>query len=141
MPSEVSDEIVLIHPALPPMVGFKESNFFFSNTIGAASASQVFGPLVPTDRYWWVQLADVRHNDANPLALSIRMQDTLGNQAAIFNESVTRGADDVAALNRPFLLPNDTRLVGVANGIAATFVVTLRFFYLELLHAEINPTA
>lgn len=141
MPSEVSDEIVLTHPALPPMVGFKESKFFFSSTAGVAGVAQVLGPLVPTDRYWWIQLADLSHNDPTSRKLSIRMQDTVPNDVAIFNEVGTRSTNELAAFSRPFLLPNDTRLLGVASALAATFVLTLRFFFLEFLHAEVNPSA
>ncbi len=140
MPSDVSDEVVLVHPALPPMVAFKESRFFHSQTLGVVGATEVVGPLVPTDRYWWIQFAHVFHNDgATARVLGLAIRDTVPNEVRILQETTTRVDNQPLSIARPLNLPNDTRLVGVVNAIDGAKRLTLEFFFLEFLHAEINP--
>lgn len=141
MPSEVSDEIILTHPAIPPMVGFKEGMFRFNESIGGLGSSVVLGPLVPTERYWWVQLLDFRHDDPVDRRLGLAMQDTVPNEVLIHQQPAVSLANIGIVLERPFLLPNDTRFVVRSNNMAAGQVLTLRFFFLEFLHAEVNPHA
>lgn len=142
MPTEVSDEIVLTHPVMPPMVGLKEGRFFFQQVQGAVGAIEVSGALVPTDRYWWIQVIQFFHNDTVTLrSLRLSMQDSIGNRVAIRDDTPAIDAIVMGAIQRPFLLPNDTRLVLSAPAIGAAFFLQMRFFFLEFLHAEINPTA
>lgn len=141
MPSEVSDEIVLIHPAVPPMVALKEGKFFHAAVTGAAGVATVDGPQVPTDRYWWVQTCDVRHDDGTARLISLEMVDTVPNIVVIFSEQTTRASNAPAPMARAFLLPNDTFLRGRLNAITAGNFVSIRFFYLEFLHAEMSPQA
>jgi len=141
MPSEVSDEIVLIHPAVPPMVGFKESQFFFQEALGVVGAIEVEGPLVPTDRYWWIQFCELQHNDgATQHNLRLAVRDTVPNTVVVFNTEGTRDVIPVG-VDRPIILPNDTRLVAQVPAIAAGSRVRIRFYFYELLHAEVNPSA
>lgn len=142
LPSEVSDEIVLTHPAIPPMVGFKESRFFFQEKTGALGVFEIVSDLVPTDRYWWIQYCEIRHNDTGSsrnLLLSIR--DTVPNDVSIFSHHLSVPANILIGLERPILLPNDTQLVASVTSLGAAFTVRLRFFFYELLHAEVNPSA
>lgn len=141
MPTEVSDEIVLVHPAAPPMVGFKENQFFFQEVLGTLGVANAQSTLVPTDRYWWVQMLEIFHSDAASRTLRIAFRDSLSNEASIVQGSAAVGAGVRLVFERPFLLPNDTRFIGLADGMAAGARLTLRFFFLEFLHAEINPAA
>lgn len=141
MPSEVSDEIVLTHPAIPPMVGFKEGQFFFRQVAAAAGATEVLGGLVPTDRYWWVQLAAVFHNDGVARFLVLKMRDTVPNEVRIVDPRESVGGGLHLTLDRPFLLPNDTQLVGSVDALGGANILTINFFFYELLHAEVNPHA
>jgi len=140
MPTEVSEEIVLTHPAIPPMVGFKESQFFFQTVTGAAGVNEVQSSLVPTDRYWWIQLAHMIHDDPTARSLRFQLRDTVPNTVAIQTSETNVAATVEWALLRPFILPNDTRLVARSNTIVAGGIITLAFFFYELLHAEINPS-
>ena len=140
MPTEISDEIVLVHPAVPPMVGLKEGKFFFSATQGAVGVTEVVGPLVPTDRYWWVQLCDFFHDDPVDRSIVLQMRDTVPNTVAIVADPALKSAFQLSTLPRPFLLPNDTQFVASA-AVAAAQRISLRFFFLEFFHAEINPSA
>lgn len=140
MPSEVSDEIVLVHPAIPPMVGFKEGTFFFEDIVGVLGVNEVLGPLVPTDRYWWIQYLDYRHDDPTTRILRLLMRDTAGNELSV-QTSNSVIATERQTLTRPLILPNDTRLVAQSSAIAAGQRLQLRFFRYELLHAEVNPSA
>lgn len=141
MPTEISDEIVLIHPAAPPMVGFKENQFFFQEVLGTLGVANAQSSLVPTERYWWVQMLEIFHSDATDRGLRIAMRDSLGNETTIVQSQGALASGVRLVLERPFLLPNDTRFIGLADGMAAGARLTLRFFFLEFLHAEINPTA
>ena len=141
-PSEISDEIVLTHPAVPPMVSFKEGRFFNVDFTGSAGATSVASSLVPTDRYWWIEFADIFHDDTvtdRRLELSIR--DTQPKTVGIMNNVAAIGPGIRLALPRAIILPNDTQLVATVDAIGGAFAVHLRFFFYELLHAEVNPTA
>lgn len=140
MPTEVSDEIVLIHPAVPPMVGFKENAFFFHRTLAANGAVEVVAPLVPTDRYWWIQFLDIQHNDLTNRVLRILVRDTVPNEV-IIQTSGAAADSETRTFDRPLILSNDTQLVGQVPAIDAGARLRIRFYYLELLHAELNPQA
>jgi len=140
MPTEISDEIVLTHPVMPPMVGLKEGRFRHFRTTGAAGATEILGAQVPTDFYWWIQAVSLFHTDTvADRILRLQMLDTSANRVTILQDRVAVGADLHLVLERPFLLPNDTRLVASVDGLGAGFALTLEFFRLEFLHAEINP--
>lgn len=142
MPTEVSDEIVLTHPAIPPMVGFKEGQIFFQQVTGGSGAEEVASSLVPTDRYWWVQAIDLSHTDAAARVVRLSLRDTVPNTVALKSSGAT--TLPVLArftMDRPIIVPNDMQIVATVIGIVAPFVVTLRLFFYQLLHAELNPKA
>lgn len=141
MPTEVSDEIVLIHPAIPPMVGFKEGQIFFETVLGAAGADEVVTSLTPTDRYRWVQFLHVAHTDTTDRFVRIAIRDTGPNDVIIEQSQVVLSASTPLVLSRPIIVPNDMQLVATVAGILAPFVVRVSFFFYQLLHAEVNPTA
>lgn len=140
MPSEISDEIVLVHPAVPPMSGLLEGRFFYQTVTGVNGVTRVQSALVPSDRYWWVQLAAVTNNDGVARTSWFALEDTVPNEAAIHAATGNIGTNVPFTFGRPFILPNDTRLLGRCNAIAAGSRLLLEFFYYELLHAEVNPS-
>lgn len=137
MPDEIAEEIVLTHPAQPPTASFLER--IFRNTVtGAATVTTVDLPSAPSDRYWWVQACGGFHNDTAERRLTI----LLGSSTIGYSE-LTQGSrllqNDSQAVQRAFLVPPLLNIRMTANGLAATFVLTLRSLYVELLLAENHP--
>jgi len=137
MPDEVAEEIVLVHPAQPATASFLE-RMFRQQVVGAATVTTVDLLTAPADRYFWVQATGGFHNDPGPRRLTI----LLGSSALGYTElasSIAATQNFSEAILRPFLVPPGLNVRYSLDGLAATFVLTARFLYVELLLAESHP--
>lgn len=139
MPTELSDEIVLVHPAQPFPASFHQLQRM--NLISAVGVEEVLGPEPGPDRYFWVHAFDTQHNDTvatHNLELRLRFVDT-GEFVRL--EQVS----DVPTLipifgRRSILVPPGMQLTGISTEvIAAGAQMRLRAYYLDLAQAELPP--
>lgn len=137
MPSELADEIVLVHPAQPFASSFNEIRL--ESTIGATGAVIAVGLLPGTDRYFWVHSFSATHDDttAREMQVGIR-QDSTGDEAAVVWRNGVGAAQPLPS-PRSLLIPQGYRLYARTNAIGAGSAITLRAIYLDLLEGEIAP--
>lgn len=137
MPSDLSDEIVLTHPAQPPgselykAVGIERS--------GAATVTTVNGDQPGEDFFHWIQALDVSHDDPVDRDLTLQLEQVVsGNIVRVFR-TLGVPAGIPTGLDRVLLVGNGWRPVVVASALAATQVLTLRYMYVAYRIGERYP--
>jgi len=137
MPSSISDEIVLVHPAQPFGSGFHQMRVFFGT--GTAAATSLLGPEPAEDHYFWVHVASVFHDDPTNRILNLRLeQQSTGDGAELVGRQSMVANDHLPVL-RSFLIMPDFRLEVRAAAMAAGQRLFMRIMYLDLLAGEICP--
>lgn len=138
MPTSISDEIVLVHPAQPFGSGFHQMRVHFAGA--GLGATSLLGPEPAVDHYFWVQAASFFHNDVTARDLSVRLeQQSTGDGAELVTEHLAVPVLTHVAVERSFLIMPDFRLEVRANAMGAGANMFLRMMYLDLLAGEICP--
>jgi hypothetical protein len=141
-PDELSATLQLTHPFLPGT--HKLRNFTFSNTASAINVPNVFGPVVPDDRYWYVNAIDVRTNAelvARRLRCSLRIVLAAGVlDIVIIQRQLTLLVDDGVCINRPLIMPPRSLLFAEVDALTAGAKTVLNFAYIEHQLLEPHPT-
>lgn len=137
MPSDVGDEIILTHPAQPWSSKLDEMQNL--NIVGAASNEFVSGAVPAENHYFYIPWVHWFHNDptARRLQLMIENFDT-SIRVIIFRENAVPQNEE--RFNpRPLLIPAGFFLRARAQGIAATFSVSMTLSVIDLLVGELAP--
>lgn len=137
MPSEVSEEIILTHPAVPATARFDQSQ---TENLAVISPALIIDAPIPAEgHYFWIPIYQVRHDDPVARNLSLGLIDTISgvlievkNQATVLTNIPLFG-------DRGILVPARWRLRGTINALAATQVMTLSYMFMDLLVAETPP--
>lgn len=142
-PTSISDELLLTHPLLPGSHRFRSSN---GQTGAGGAGSLTVGPFGPNavvgapERYWYVFACDIRTvGDVAVRVLSIFLRITTGaaNFDAALVSAVQPSVNGRICVPRPFLIPPNGVLVGVAETIGAGGVLTLAVNFVE--HKLLDP--
>lgn len=137
MPSDLAEEIVLVHPAQPFASSFNEIR---SDAItGTAGATSVVGTNPGTDRYFWIHAFSGEHDDPvdRDMTLELEQATPSRNVAIAFFPAVPAGQQRPSP--RSFYVPFGWRLRVRVNAIAAGQVVLLRSMFVDFLEGEVAP--
>lgn len=137
MPSEISDEIVLVHPAQPWSSKLDEQKTETLQATGVVST--VEGSIPAEDHYFWVHAAHISHNDPVNRRLQFLIREPTTSVQVILHSVEDVAANLTTEMLRSFLIPAGWRLIGTAAGLAAGQVLTLRYTILDFLVGEIAP--
>jgi len=138
-PSEVSDDIVLVHQVLTGTERLTQFQEF--NVTGGAGSNTATGPAVPADKWWYVFAAGVFHNDPLPVEMALHMRsDITALEVCVI--AAERAVPTFARLGapRPIILPPRCNLFGRTIGIAGAQQVTVRGIFIEMDLGEPAPS-
>lgn len=138
MPTEISDEIVLTHPAQP----FTSSldTMTHGGSTSAAGVNFIQSTVVPAGEVHWIHAFDAFHNDAVTRRLSIAMNQVQGNQLTMVAIDKASAQFQVLMSPRSLLLPAGYRLYAEVDIIGAGNLIFLRFEFVRYVAAEIPPS-
>lgn len=137
MPSDISEEIVLTHPALP--VGSLVSRLSTSLTAGAAGNPAVNGPQPGDGQLHWIIAAQLSHDDPTDREVRFALEEVLSGRLGTLLTQVAVPAGVEVALPRSLVVPSRFRLVGRADALTAGDILTLVIFFATVREAESFP--
>jgi len=140
--SEVSEDVQLTHPFLAAGTRFLE--FVIEVANGAAGVPVANHAVVPLDRYWYVPVWHVNHDDPAARVISWEMEHFDSTTSIVIESTRQQGASNPIGANtnlglrRPVLIPPGFRAVGAVNTLAAGEFVNSTLIRVEYPLGE-NP--
>ncbi len=142
-PADVSDDVQFVADYLPGTLRLDRMRH--ETAQGAVGVVVVDLPVVPDDRYWYVEAAQAFHDDASPRLISIFIRnDNLGVVGLISASNLSADGNDIPTnvffgSHRSFLVPAGWRVRVSTIGLAAGSQITLAATFLELPVMEKCP--
>lgn len=137
MPDELSEEIVLVHPAQP--FGSMLHQVRFDSVNGAVGVTVVNGTTVPDDHYFWVHGGTASHDDATDRRMELRLRDPAVPNNIIVAQIFLAAAGQAVVLGRSLLVPPGWHIQASVGALGAGNVLSLRLAFLDLLAGELSP--
>lgn len=137
MPSDIAEEIILVHTVQPPTASFPATNN--ANVVGAAAVIQVDSNQPAPSHYFWCHAISGEHNDPVARVIGISLRHVANNSNVSLVEPASRTQGQQLATTRSILVPRGWVIRVNANALAAGQVLTLRMMFVEYLEAENHP--
>lgn len=136
-PMSSSGELQFVHPFTTLSLLRRVQ---FETQVSAAGVANINSSTTPANRYRYILAADMFHNDATSRESAISLFHPINlTQASIVQSGRALPTSTSLAILRPFLLPQNHVLRADVAAIAVGNTVTLRFYFVELKHAETPP--
>jgi len=137
MPSQISEEIVLVHPAQPfpsSLPDIKENL-----VTGAADVTTIFGSTPQADRYFWVHAAAVLHTDPTNRDMNLALENIISGITFRLVVTFQQPGNRPVLLARSIIVPPGYRIHGFVGALSPGENLDLRVLFLDLGQAELPP--